>query len=137
MKRSPKGTSDIDMHGRVRRRAPSMVTSSRTIGVKLVGGPLDGHVREIPATAEILHIGPVGAPFFTYTFAGRLAAAAVLAIQPKSRWLRRQLFVLVGKMGRDPRIEAQAAKDQPIRNVLKESAHGRGARKRAAKRGTS
>lgn len=104
----------------------------RTMEVTLFGGPMDGERVTLPASAEKFTVGR-GAPFFTYTYAGKQDAKTIFAIRLKSRKANRTLFSLIGQLGRDPRIEAVFAKRKPVVGGQRMT-RGKAAARRAVRR---
>jgi hypothetical protein len=101
---------------------------TRKIEIYLAGGPAHGETHLIRAGEDTVEIGP-----FTYTYAGKIDQRTYYAIKLKSRAATRAINKVIEKFGKDPRIEAILSRPNPIR-VVKESPHGRGARKRAVRR---
>lgn len=105
-------------------------TDARKKTVKLYGGPLDGRLVEVPATAD-----EYVTTFWTYEFAGKQDRQEMFAVRPTERRLRKFIAWYVGKFGRDPRIDEAMGRLQPT--VGTTDKHGQGARRRAEKRASS
>lgn len=101
------------------------MSSPRTREVILFGGPLNGRHVHLSPHAESYDVGPIGCPLFRYTYAGKFDQRVMFAISPRSRRERRAVKLLIGIHGRDPRIEAEFAKEKPITGGTRLK-HGRG-----------
>lgn len=109
------------------------MSTPRTREVILFGGPLNGRHVHLSPHAEIYEVGPKGCPLFTYTYAGKFDQRVMFAISPRSRSERRWNKLMIGIHGRDPRVEAEFAKEKPIVGGQRLK-HGRGRARREAAR---
>lgn len=89
--------------------------AGKTKTVKLYGGPMDGRLVTVPASAEVFHVGPPPRPLFTYRFAGRDGRQEMFAKAPKSRRERKYRAWHVGKFGVDPMIQHLKFRQTPVR----------------------
>lgn len=119
-------------HGlETKRKAATLAASGRTpkqVEVTLMGGPSHGQHVMIAKSLDRVKIGMT-----LYSYAGRYERRTYFAVHPKSHAGRRALMKLIGIAGQDPRMQAIMSRPIPIKGT-RENPHGRGARKRAARR---
>ena len=126
MKRSAK-------HVRGRRANPVVVPElPRLITAKFIDGPLEGRTLQIP-DGDYKAVGPVGNPFWMYSYAGKDGRTQLFSKLPPQHAIRKAILWYVGKFGKDPRAERAAIRPIPAKRTGL-SHHGRGARLRLAKR---
>jgi hypothetical protein len=99
---------------------------------KFLDGPMGGRTIDLPRGIETFLVGPAGAPFFTYEYAGKDGITVLLAKRGRSRQLRRLVLNYIGKKGKHPALVALGWRRQPT--VGKTVKTGKGAAARAAKR---
>lgn len=100
--------------------------TTKTMSVRLVGGPLDGATVEVPRGSEVYRVGK----FFTYEYAGKLdPRTTAFAKRETTRPRRRVIRLLIQRSGHHPRVGAPT--QQPKRG--RTDRRGQGARRRAAR----
>lgn len=98
---------------------------------RLVGGPLDGALLEVPKSIETIAFGPKGCAFWHYDFAGYDGTVSMFAKRRTERIARRFIMWYIGEHKRHPDVMREGGKEKPMRNPDRQ-AHGRGAAKRRA-----
>jgi hypothetical protein len=99
---------------------------------KFLDGPMEGRTIDLPRGTDTYLVGPVGAPFFLYEYAGKDGLTVLLAVRKKNRHLRRLVLDYIGKKGKHPALVALGWRRHPIRGKTVKT--GKGAAARAAKR---
>jgi hypothetical protein len=93
---------------------------------------MEGRTIDLPRGTETLLVGPIGAPFFVYEYAGKDGITVLLAKRRRSRHLRRLVLNYIGKKGKHPALVALGWRRHPT--VGKTVKTGKGAAARAAKK---
>lgn len=108
----------------------------RMISVRLLDGPMEGRLMDVPAGTEAIRLGTRKpfANFWTYLYAGKDGAQTVFALRQKSRVVRRAVRRIIERSGKHPALEYSFMKRKPI--LGRTDRRGQGARRRAAKRAT-
>jgi hypothetical protein len=78
--------------------------------IRLIGGPLDGAVVEVPRRTRVYRVGM----FWTYEHIQAVDGTAVFGKRPRSRPLRRALKLTKRITGKDARVEYMLAKAKPL-----------------------
>ncbi len=67
--------------------------------VRLVGGPLNGEVREVPSSSEMLDL-----KFFKYDYAGMVHGEVFFVKRPSARVTKRFIAHYVATTGKHPAV---------------------------------
>jgi hypothetical protein len=128
MKRNTRSLPDVDLRGRVRRVLKDEVKLTK---ITLVGGPF-GHGWldvDLEVKNDMVQYGG-----WLWSWAGKKTEKGrrIFAKMPTERGLWRFIHFLIGKNGKDPRIQER---QQPFVHTdeTRPVKHGRGALKRAAR----
>lgn len=103
-----------------------MTGKPRTRSVKLVGGPMDGWLTDLPAGTDEFRLGK----FWTYEYAGKDGQQVLFALRDSGRGMRRFVRAFIAAHGKHPLVAA--VRGTPTRG--RTDRRGQGARRRAAKR---
>lgn len=101
--------------------------------IKFIDGPLTGQEMTVAEADDHILIGPKGAPFFIYSFAGKENRTHLYAKLPPQHAVRKMIWMYVGRFGKDPRVARAAAMSVPFKRTGP-TKRGQGARRRAMKR---
>jgi hypothetical protein len=99
---------------------------------KFLDGPMEGRTIDLSRGTETLLIGPPGAPFFIYEYAGKDGITVLLAKRTRNRQLRRLVLQYIAKKAKHPALVALSWRRRPTKGKTVKT--GKGAAARAAKK---
>jgi hypothetical protein len=79
--------------------------------VKLVGGPMDSRMVDLPASADVYRVGSL----WVYEYAGKDGRQTLFAKRSRSRHERRFARFYVQKFGKHPVVAMAESKPKPVR----------------------
>jgi hypothetical protein len=129
VKRTLKGSADVDLRGRVRREEEEPM---RIVKIRLVGGPAGAGIDlDVPDPGDFLNYGG-----WKWSWAGKSTTGGrkLFAKKPTSREEWQAVLLIIGHTGRDPRLSERMRPFMYGAGNPAPPKHGRGKLRRAARK---